>query len=233
MRKILLIIIIVLLLVFGYVSLVKGVTLGGIRISSIMQIEEHSKELEVKTEELNSLIDIEYPSKMLQLKEANNKMQHAKQQYLDETNLSSDEEIENALQVESYDIERLWAKVGNHAKKQGVNIKLVLNNSTTGGTETRNLDFTVDGSYIAITNFIYAIEDDTELDFRIYNFSLLPKEGNILQATFVVKDIRITSSSLNDSLTSSIQTTTTENTNTDKANNQNTQTNSVNNTTAH
>lgn len=236
MRKILLIVIIVLLLVFGYVALAKGIQIGGLHISSIMQIEEHSKQLEGKTEELNSLIDIEYPSKMTQLKEASNKMQDTKKQYLDETNLSSDEEIQNALQVESYDIERLWAKVGGHAKAEGVNLKLVLNSSSSGGTDTKDLSFTVDGSYIGITNFVYAIEDDEELDFRIYNFKLVPRESDILQGTFEVKDVRITSTSLNDNLTSSISsnTQTEEKTNTEadsKENTQNQQTNNVNNTT--
>lgn len=224
MRKILLMIIIILLLVFGYVSLTKGIQIGGLQISSIMQIDENSKLLETKTEELNSLIDLEYPKKMTELKEASNKMQDAKKKYLDETNLSTDEEIQNALQIESYDIERLWAKLGNHATSEGVNLKLVLNSSLSGSKDTKDLAFTVDGSYIGITNFVYAIEDDSELDFRIYNFKLVPYQNDILQATFLVKDVRITSSSLNEELTSSI------NNNTDKANNVETNTNNTQNT---
>lgn len=203
MRKILLIIIIVLLVVLGYASVAKGMQIGELTISSIMEIDESSKELDKRTEELNSLIDVEYPKRIADLTTANNKMQDSKQRYLDETNLSSDEVLQSALQIESYDIERLWTKVGIHAGEEGVNIKLTLNSSSSGASNTKDLYFTVDGTYIAITNFIYSLEDDDELKFRIYNFELVPYANEVLRGSFVVKDIRITQESLNESLASS------------------------------
>lgn len=212
MRKILLIIVIILLIIFGYFSLTKGTKIFGLEISSIMQIDENSKQLEKKTEELNSLIDVEYPKKRAELEQSSKKMQEAKQRYLDETNLSTDEEIQNSLQIESYDIERLYVKLGVHANTEGVNIKFVLNSSSSGSKDVKDIEFTVDGSYIGITNFVYAIEDDEELDFRIYNFKLLPYQNDILRASFTVRDVRITSSSLNENLTTSTQTIT-DNTN--------------------
>lgn len=231
MRKILLIIVIILLIAFGYASLVKGVQIGGLQISSIMQIDENSKDLEGKTEELNSLIDVEYPKKMKELEQASKQMQTAKQKYLDETNLSTDAEIQSALQIESYDIERLWTKVGTHAKNEGVNLKLVLNASSSGSNETRDLAFTVDGSYIGITNFVYAIEDDGELNFRIYNFKMVPYQNDILRASFTVKDIRITQSSLNEALNGQTQSNTAQ-TDTEKTNTTNEQANTTNTNTA-
>lgn len=198
MRKILLIVVIILLLVFGYMSVIKGITIGNMQISSIKQIDENSKMLETKIEELNSLIDIEYPKKMGELKEVSNKMQETKQKYLDETNFTSNEELQTALQIESYDIERLYVKLGVHAKKEGVKIKFTLTSASIG--DIKDLNFTVEGTYVAITNFLYAIEDDEELKFRIYNFKLVPYENNILQATFTVKNVRITSDSLNTNL---------------------------------
>ena len=205
MRKILLTIIIILLLVFTYSTLSKVIQMGNFKISSITQIDEISKILEEKTEELNTYIDIEYPKKREELKQASDKMQDIQKRYLDEANLSSNEEIENALEIESFDIEKLWTKLGNHAKTEEVNLKLVINNSSSGSNETKDLLFTVNGSYVGITNFIYDIEDDDQLDFRIYNYKMLPYQNDILQATFTVKDVRITSTSLNESLTSSIQ----------------------------
>lgn len=208
MRKILLIIVIILVIAFGYISLTKGIQIGNLKISSIMQIDEDSKKLETKTQEVNHLIDVEYPKKNVDLKEANIRMQEAKTKYLDETNLSSDQEIQSALQIESYDIERLYVKLGMHANKEGVNLKFVLNSSSSGSKDTRDLTFTLKGSYIGITNFIYAIEDDEELNFRIYNFRLTPDDNDLLEGSFVVHDVRITSESLNEQLTSSIQSTT-------------------------
>ena len=210
MRKILLIVAIVLVAAFGYASLVKGVQIGKIEISSIMQIDENSKDLESKIQEANSLIDVEYPKKRQELEQASKQMQAAEDKYLNETNLSTDEELQTALQIENFDIERLWAKVGIHANNEGVNLKLVLNASSSGSSETKDLAFTVDGTYIGITNFIYAIEDDEELNFRIYNFKMLPHQNDILRATFTVKDIRITQSSLNEALGTTTQNSTQE-----------------------
>lgn len=227
MRKILITIIIVLLLVFGYVSLSKGIEIGNLKISSIKQIDENSKLLEQKTEEVNTYIDVEYPKKRTELVQAANKMQDTKKRYLDETNLSTDTEIQSALQIESYDIEKLWTKLGNHATSEGVNLKLVLNSSSSGSTDTKDLAFTVNGSYIGITNFIYNIEDDDELNFRIYNFKMLPYQNDILQASFIVKDVRITSTSLNESLTSSIQNSSTEENTQKGTNTENTQSNTT------
>ena len=218
MRKILIIIVIILVAAFGYASLVKGVQIGGMHISSIMQIDEGSKELEAKIQELNSLIDVEYPKKVKELEDASKQMQVAEDKYLNETNLSTDEELQSALQIESYDIERLWAKVGIHANNEGVNLKLVLNASASGSNETKDLAFTVDGTYIGITNFVYDIEDDEELNFRIYNFKMLPYQNEILRATFTVKDIRITQNSLNEALNNGQQNTAKDNETEENAN---------------
>ncbi len=219
MRKILLSTIIVLLLVIAYFSLFKGIEIGSLKISSIKQIDENSKLLDEKTTEANNYIDIEYPKKREELKRVNNKMQDTKKRYLDETNASSDAEIQSALEIESFDIEKLWTKLGNHAKAEEVNLKLVINSSSSGSTETKDLSFTVDGSYVGITNFIYDIEDDDQLKFRIYNYKMLPYQNGILRATFIVKDVRITSTSLNEVLPSSNTTnTTTQEENTDTQN---------------
>lgn len=222
MRKILLSIIIVLLLVITYFSLFKGIEIGSLKISSIKQIDENSKLLEEKTLEANNYIDIEYPKKREELKQANDKMQDTKKRYLDETNASSDTEIQSALEIESFDIEKLWTKLGNHAKAEEVNLKLVINNSSSGSTDTKDLSFTVNGSYVGITNFIYDIEDDDQLKFRIYNYKMLPYQNRILQATFIVKDVRITSTSLNEALPSSNEVSASQNTNTQNTDTQNT-----------
>lgn len=227
MRKILIMVMIVLMLVFGYNALVNGIKIGSLQISSIKQIDEGSKDLDKRTEEVNSLIDVEYPKTISSLKEASKKMQDAKEKYLNETNMSSDADIKRALQIESFDIERLFAKIGNHADNEGVNLKFVVNSSASGSSETKDLAFTVNGSYIAITNFIYALEDDNELNFRIYDFKEVGYNGDILQATFTVKDVRITSTSLNEALTSSSSSSTTTDT-TNTGNTQNTNSTTTN-----
>lgn len=191
MRKILLIIIIVLLVTLGYITLVNGLNLGFIKILSVKQIQEGSQELKAKIEEANMAIDVQYPNKVKDLKDASKSMKESRDEYLRYTNLSSDEDILAARTEKSYAIEFLWAKIGTHARKEGINLKLEIAQSSTGANDVNDLKFTAEGSYIAITNFIYAIENDSELDFRIKDFKLLPHKSEILQGTFTVPNVGI------------------------------------------
>lgn len=191
MRKILLIIIIVLLVTLGYITLVNGLDLGFIKILSVKQIQEGSQELKAKIEEANMAIDVQYPNKVKDLKDASKSMKESRDEYLRYTNLSSDEDILAARTEKSYAIEFLWAKIGTHARKEGINLKLEIAQSSTGANDVNDLKFTAEGSYIAITNFIYAIENDSELDFRIKDFKLLPHKSEILQGTFTVPNVGI------------------------------------------
>lgn len=203
MRKILLVLIIVILLAFGITTAVNGTQIGNFRIYSVKEIAQQSEELDSKVQEINTLINSEYPTQVSNLDTASKEMKSTKEDYLKEINFSSNEELESVLQIKNFDIERIWAKVGNHAIDQGVNITISETKKSTTGA--RNLNFIVKGTYVAQTNFLYAIEDDPELDFRIYNYQLLPsekaeeKELNILVATFNIKETVITRS-LNDAL---------------------------------
>lgn len=201
MRKILMILIIVLLGVLCYFALVEGIEIGKIEILSIEQIEAQSQELNAKIEGINTLIDVEYPRKINQLKAASNNMEEAKAEYLRYTNLSTDEEILDAMQQKSYAIEFLWTKLGLHARNEGINLTFEITSSATGANNVNDIKFTINGSYIAITNFIYAIENDTELNFRIENFKLLPHDKEILQGTFSVRNIAVEGNDLAQSAT--------------------------------
>lgn len=215
MRKLLMIIIILLLLVLGYVALMEGVEIGDFQVLSIKQLDEQNQKLKTEIEEANNLIDIEYPKKRTELNQAIKNLEDAKEEYYQYTNLSTDAQILAAMQQKSYAIEFLWTKVGTHARKEGINLKFEIVSSGSGANNVNDLQFTVDGSYIAITNFIYAIENDTELNFRIENFKLLPNQGDILRGTFTVRNIAIEGNT-------SSQTVTT--TNEDKSNTDNTNT---------
>lgn len=210
MRKVLIIVIILLLVALGYTMSFKGLEIGNFEIWSVKELSESSKNIDSKIEEINSLIDVQYPKKISDLKSASNSLRSAREEYLNYTNLSSDEQILKAMQEESYSIEFLWTKIGNHATSEGVNLKFEIASSSTGGNNVNDINFTVEGTYIGITNFIYAIENDQELNFRIQNFKLLPNDGNVLKGTFVVRNIAIqgnTSSQQTTNSTSSASTT--------------------------
>ena len=205
MKKILLIILIILLAVGVYFAVAKGIPIGSFQILSITQIAEQNTNLNGKIEELNQLIDLEYPKKVSALKDASNQMIQAKEEYLKLTNISTDEQILQATRSESYAIEFLWATIGNHATSEGVNLKLEILPGDTGAQGVYNLGFTVDGNYVGIINFISAIENDSKLNFRIQNFKLVPYEQPVLRATFTVKNIGIEGNSSSQSVGTQIK----------------------------
>lgn len=237
MKKILLILIMILLIIAVYFALSSGISIGNIQVLGIRQIAEANENLDKKIQELNQSIDIVFPQKMSDLETASTNFQKAKEEYLNLTNVSSDQEILEAMKQESYTIEYLWARLGNHAKKQGVNIELQIVSNDSGVEGMYNLNFTVDGSYIAITNFISAIENDGELNFRIQGFTMNPNQGNILRSTFTVRNIAIQGNTSTQTVQSTQNTTNetgnnTQNTNTQNNNEQtnNEQTNETTNT---
>lgn len=199
MKKILLTVLILLLVILTYYSLSKGITIGKLNILSIPQIKEKNEALDTEIEKTNKVIDTEYPDKMSSLKNASTKLQQAKKEYLDLTNLSSNEDIIKATLEESYAIELLWTKVGNHARNKGVNIDMSVVSSDIGTKGLYDLKFTVNGSYLSIINFVEVLENDSLLNFRIKNFKLLPSQGSILQATFTVKNVAIEGNTSNQS----------------------------------
>lgn len=202
MRKVLISVIIVLFIALGYVSLMNGIQIGDFQILSMKQIEEKSQELKAKIEGVNTLIDVDYPKKIADLKTAAQKMEDARNEYLKYTNLSTDSQILEAMEEKSYTIEFLWTKLGTHARTEGINLTFEIVSSSTGASDVNDIKFTVNGSYIAITNYIYAIENDTDLNFRIENFKLLPHKDEILQGTFNVRNIAIEGNTSTQSVTS-------------------------------
>ena len=221
MKKILLIIIIILLAVLSYYAFAKGITIGKLQVLSVNQLKEKNNELDAKIEQANRLIDTQYPSKISELKSAASKMEQAKKEYLDLTNVSTNDQILKATMEESYTIELLWTKIGRHAISKGVIVEMAVTSGDAGTAGLSNLNFTINGSYIAIINFVEALENDSVLNFRIKNFKLLPNDSSasILRATFTVKNVAIQGNSSSQQVQSSTTSDTTDNTTSDTTNN--------------
>ena len=196
MRKILIIVIMILLVVLGFITMRTGIGIGNFKVLSIPQISEQNKQLEAKIEEVNNLNEAEFPKKIADLKEASKNLEEAKKEYLKYTSLSSNDDILAAMQQKKYRIESLWVKLGTHAKKEGVILEFKIIPSSIGAKSANDINFTVNGNYVAIINFVYAIENDADLNFKIENFKLEPssedKNGNmLLKATFKVRNVSL------------------------------------------
>lgn len=190
MKKLLISVLIVLLIVLAYFAIFQGISLGKINILSVKQVSEKNDELDNQISQANMLIKKEYPTKQENLSSEINNLLEKKEKYFNIAKISTEGEIEKANTEETYLLEYLWVRVGRHARFKGVNIEMVFSSANAGEQNMQDLKFTVQGKYVGIIEFIYAIEDDSELNFRIENFKMTPIEDNLV-ATFNVKNIRV------------------------------------------
>ena len=216
MKKLLILILIALLLALSIFIFVKGVSIGSVEVLGIGGIQTKSEALNKKIQQATVLAEKTYEEAVSDVDTNAKKLEQEKKNYEDMTTVSTDGEVQAAAQLERYEIETLWVRLGNHATSQGVVMQMDVLPSSSGAEDTYNLRFTATGSYISITDFISAIENDSTLGFKIEEFKMVPAGSN-LQGTFVCKDISITQLD-------------TTSTNTVQAVNNTTNTNSANNT---
>lgn len=239
MKKLLMLILIGLLLVFSIFIVLNGFEVGNAEVLSYIGIRNKSKELDETIQEASKLAEKDYKQAVSTVEESSKKLEQAKKNYEDMTAISSEGDIQTASQMERYEVETLWVKLGNYATSEGAVMRMDIVQGTT--IDTYNLMFTVNGSYISITDFISDIENDSTLGFKIEEFKMVPSSsGKDLQATFVCKDIAIkdvsrtsnpnlgttkdennTTNSTNSTNTTNTNNTTTSNTTNTNANNTN------------
>lgn len=188
MKDILITVISILLTVVIIICMVKGLTVGSFRILSISNIKQESLNLDNEVDELNNLKNVTYKKKINDLQTATKDLTTAKQKYLDLASVSSDEEIQEANLEQTYAMEFLWNKVGSYATKEGVTLKWDV--SSTGVNNKYTLNFTTTGSYVGVISYIYALENDSDLAFRIENFKMTASGENVT-ATFTVNNVAI------------------------------------------
>ena len=188
MKDILITVISILLTVVIIICMVKGITVGSFRILSISNIKQESLNLDNEVEELNNLKNVTYKKKIDDLQTATKDLTTAKQKYLDLASVSTDKEIQDANLEQTYAMEFLWNKVGSYATKEGVTLKWDV--SSTGVNNKYTLNFTTTGSYVGVISYIYALENDSDLAFRIENFKMTASGENVT-ATFTVNNVAI------------------------------------------
>lgn len=233
MKKILIGILIVLLSIMAYYAIFKGIAIGKFQILSVAQIQDGNDKLSQEIAQTETLMHSSYPAKTDDLDTSISKLLAAKEEYQDLASVSTDGELSQASKQESYKIEYLWTRIGSHATGEGVILKLDISAGGTGESDVKNLTFTVTGNYIAVINFVSAIEDDSQLGFRIENFKILPgTDADARLATFTVRNVRIKPETTTQNVTPSQATTENTNNNTPSGNTTNTATDNTANTQA-
>ena len=183
MRKLLISILLILLVIMTVLCVKNGINIGPLHVLGISQIQEANGELTKKIAEAKSTND-DYTNKLTEIKKLITDLGETRNEYLQTINVSTESEIKEATQTKNYTIEYLWSQVGNHATQEGVSIKMDVVSGVT--EDARNLNFTVTGNYLAITNFITSLENDSSLQFTIDEFSMTQN-----QCTFIVRDVFI------------------------------------------
>lgn len=185
MRKALLSVLLLLIIVLIILFMKNGLSIGSFQVYGFQDINKKNDELTQSINNANAENN-NYTSALSKLKSDVELLAEAKKTYLDLIAQSSESEIKEATQTKTYTIEYLWSKIGNHATEEGVTLKMEVVSSTLSDQDYRNLNFTVDGEYLAIVQFIYDLENDSDLDFIVDSFDMTSKH-----ATFIVKDVKI------------------------------------------
>lgn len=201
MKKTLISIIGVILLILVCVSAFNGISIGKLSVYSVKNIKEQSLNLDKKIEEANTEINQNYAKSLADIKTATTNLENVKKEYEDKVGLNGEIGI---TQIEKYKSEYLWVILGGYSTSEGTLVDLDI--KETSIENTYNINFTVYGSYVGITDFLYDIENDDELNYRVKNFKIVPSSTttkttadnevtevntNTLKATFVVENIII------------------------------------------
>lgn len=227
MKKLLMLILIVLLVALSAFIAVKGFEVSGVEVLSYMGIRNRNEELDNTIQEASKLAEKDYRQAVSTVQDSSKKLEQTKKEYEDMTAVSTEGDIQNAGQIERYEVETLWVKLGNYATSEGAVLRIDIMQGNT--SDTYNLKFTLTGSYISITDFISDVENDSTLGFKIEEFKMIP-DGELLQGTFMCKEIAIKEVSQTSNPNVGITTNDTENTNTTNSTSTNSTTNTTNST---
>jgi len=216
MRKLLISILIALLLLITVYSVLKGLSIGNIKILGFNDIKSESEAIDAEIATITKMKEQEYKKTISDIESNAKSLLKEKEEYADLVSTSTDSEIQKATHEQKYEQDFLWAKIGNHATAGGVKLKFDIK---VGATNKENYDlyFQVTGNYTNITEFVMSLENDNLLGFKIENFKLIPTGAS--------------SSSTSKTSTNKTNNNTSKNTNTKNTNNNTTNTTNSDTTT--
>ena len=200
MRKVLLSLLLIALLAIFAGMVITGMEVGKIPLGhSVQSVVKKNNELDSTIATLSTKIDTEYQAAKSSLDASFKNLQNEKQAYQEAIAYSTEEELMAANQTVEYKLDYVWTTIGLDATKHGVVLKADLSHGTSGVPNQFNISFTAIGEYLPISEFIYDIEKDASLGFRIEEFAMVPYSENGLQATFIIKNVAIDPKSLSSS----------------------------------
>lgn len=172
MKKILISILLILSALLTYFAVVKHISFFGWRSNNFADVKDEKINLDNQINVAKQINNQEYLASVEGLETSIDEYKKTKLKYEAKTaNISDDTEI-GIVKIKNYKIERIWVILQNYAKKEKIELELNLLDTT--ASNVYDLDVTLLGDYIGITDFLYDIENDDTLGFKITNFKLLP-----------------------------------------------------------
>lgn len=177
MRKLLLMAILVVLVCASGMIVTRGIETDSFSIESYQAIMEQNSELETLINEASKQKNSNYESAITSLKNSYKKLVSERESYEELVNLGVDRNGIPLSKIQEYEIEKIWITLGTYAEKEGVDLKLdiTVNNSV---SKTYDLNFTLNGTYSGIVEFIRLVQGDNTLVFKIENFKMT-SSGNL------------------------------------------------------
>lgn len=187
-----LLIILISIILLAYLA-TNGLEIGKFQILSISQLIEKNEQLDDKIAEATIVKTDNYLENIEALEETYDKYKTKKQKYEELAGVTENTKSE-IYETKQYDIGYLWRILGNYATKRNVNLGIQVQKNSTGNN-SYNINFSVNGQYVNISQFITDIENNSDLYFRIYNFKI-SGSGEIITATFIVRNINLDASTI-------------------------------------
>ena len=194
------------------VALTTDVDFGLFKNLSIASISH--KKVSVETLAQNEVVEkIEHEQAIDVLESAKNKYETSRQKF-ENIDKSTIDMVQEATKDEKYFIEYLWIVLGSYANDNGLLINIITPGSTAGideqetqdgdkgeSTESKpTLDVSVAGDaikiivrgrYANVADFVYEVENDKELKFKLDNIKMTYASNNEIEATFNVLSLKV------------------------------------------
>ena len=182
MKKSLTFILIILLVILAVQMVVNGIKIGDFEILSIKQLQEENLELDDKILQAEKLTNTTYNAEYKKLNDQIKTLQNEKNRYEELVKVTSESNYALASREQNYKVEYLYYQIGEIAKKNEVDLKIEISTSSSGLSDLYDVTLitsyeapvTDESGYVRLTDFIYDVENDSTLGFKVEDFSLVP-----------------------------------------------------------
>ncbi len=164
-----------------------NISLGGFKVDipSYETVDKNMKKLDTSVTELNKLNTQDVSAALDKVSAATKNYETRKQEYDLLAISASEEDIAEANKVEKYLLDFLWMRIGKYASDNDIKWKMDYD-------ESEILNFNITGSYVSIINFIYDLENDTELNFKVEGIVIEGGSADTtVKANFIVEGINV------------------------------------------